>query len=284
MQYFSLAAGCPEVCAMCSMGAPSHMTRMLPDASEDLIAGIATVASERNQQNPYVAMQRKFKPGHILLFNDDDPALHPHTAEVIEQIYGKLHVPVSISTVGYSRRNKTLQNMHEIIAAHPEMIREFRISLSTYPRYVTINPHEYSDDLANLLKTYAPLIEHRGAGRNGMRVEIHTRPLIQINDEGVDINDTTILGHHVIRSGAYMLISQRETESLDQSEIIDYEPGQDVHPIFDDRSQEYYLYESDTYINETVNSTHLILRLRKTVPSKRYIFIRLHQHEREVEC
>lgn len=245
MTYFAGAVGCQNLCQMCATGSAPNIVRITREGIEDLIEALERIARERKIA---VASEREFRPGQVLLYFDDDPALNYLTGDIAKNMLQKLGVKIAISTHGWSRKNTELQDMHEALVRDFAVgFGEFRMSYSSYPRGFT-NQDEYTHDLANMLRTYKPLIEIIGRGPAGMRVEMHTRPLVQINN---NFNIETIAGHFVIHSGSYLVITKETNVELTEAAIINFEGHDSRIPVFDKKGVSCTLYVSDTHLNQS---------------------------------
>ncbi len=244
MSYFAGAVGCQNLCQMCATGSAPNLTRITRDGIEDLIEALGQAARERKIT---VASERKWRQGQVLLYFDDDPALNSLTGDLVRNMQQKLGVKIALSTHGWSRKNTELQDMHEaLVRDFAAGFGEFRISYSSYPREF-VNQEEYTHDLANMLRTYKPLIGIMGIGPIGMRIEMHTRPLVQISD---NFNIEAIGGYLIIHSGSYLVMTKNRDTELTEASIINF-GGDDARiPIFDKKGVSCTLYVSDTNINQ----------------------------------
>ena len=243
INYFSGAVGCPNLCQMCATGSAPNITRITREGIEDLLEAMGEIATQRKLS---ASSGREWRPGHILLYFDDDPALNTLTGKIVKNIRERLGAKVTTSTHGWSRKNAELQAMHDyIVATFADGFGEFRISYSNYPIGFA-NHEEYRHDLANMLRTYRPLAERIGIGNKGMRVDMHTRPLVQISD---NFSVETIDGHAVIHSGSYLVITDNVNAELSNASIIDFGGFGNRVPIFDKPAVPCAVYVSDTHIN-----------------------------------
>lgn len=242
-------AGCLNRCSFCSQSASPTVYQLTERALKNLFAAIKTVSLEvasryiTSSKQPYLVgnalssegvflpqfQMPKFglvgysrtnhRPGVIFPYLDNDIASYPFLLQYMKYMREDLGVKVRLSTVGYSRRNGQLQEMHKRINEnHLETLRGVRISFSPYTlgwttrgeRSGLTSREEFILDLANLIKTYRPAIEHMGAGDRAVSLEFRFPPMVSESE----VEDVLILNRHVIHAGPYMLISTAETDSL----------------------------------------------------------------------
>lgn len=214
LQYFQTQVGCPNICAMCSQGASKNITAMTRKGLRDLLHALKTVVDERFPSQTHVLGRgrEEHKPGVIFPYLDTDVGSDRNLYDLIKALDADFNCKTRIATVGYSRHNSILQTMHERIASElPHAIDGFRISFTPYTyglhdREGTSAKTEYIQDLANLLKTYRPLLATIGAGKEKFAVEIRHKPLVRVFDR--DLDEKVMLDRHVLRSGPYLLLGQ----------------------------------------------------------------------------
>jgi hypothetical protein len=110
--------------------------------------------------------------------------------------------------VPYSRKDGRLQLMHETIVRDlSSAVDSVRFSFSSHPLGWRRNRAEYLLDYANMLRTWKPFVDaHRGKGRyHGSITEFRMDPDIETGLEPID--DGIVLGHHVVRLGPILLVS-----------------------------------------------------------------------------
>ncbi len=143
---------------------------------------------------------------------DNDIASYPHLYEYIRMVHTDLGAKVRISTVGYSRHNRLLHQMHSRIAHElGAAIAGIRFSFTPYPvglqreESLLTSKREFIADFANLLATYRPLVKTLGEGKETACVELRFPPLAI----KTPVFETSICDHHVIRAGPHLLVRVR---------------------------------------------------------------------------
>jgi hypothetical protein len=244
-------AGCLNACSFCSQNAIPKVWQLTEPALRNVFSALKTVglsiacgySNSSNQsylQGDTLSPEGVFlptyrmpafglvgygrtehRPGVIYPYFDNDVASYPYFLQYMKYAKEDLGVKVRLSTVGYSRRNTHLQQMHEQINKdHLEDLGGVRVSLTPYTLGWTTNSErsgltsreEFGLDLTNLLTTYSPAIQYLGAGDRSASVEFRFPPLIS----NVEVKEDIILKHHVIQAGPYMLISRDSVETLSQ--------------------------------------------------------------------
>lgn len=216
LQILQPAIGCLNRCNFCSqvagpvtreLGAQSLRTVMGGLRGAMLTAGLDRVGGDRMH-----------KDGVIFPYLDNDIGSYPHLTDYLVGMRS-LGGRTRISTVGWSRHNTDLQEMHAQIAAeHVDDIDGVRFSFTPYTYGWRTNPDEYVRDFSNALETYRPLFEEKGVGRRTACVEMRFAPDIQLGElEYDDIGD-----YSVVRRGEYALATrQGELQQNNLSAIVD---------------------------------------------------------------
>lgn len=243
LRHLQPQVGCLNVCGFCSQEAIGGVWQLTPVALRNLFSAMKTVALEvageymSAEGRPYmprfslsengllnaefrmpnsglVAYGRiSHRPGVIYPYLDNDIASYPYLLEYLKYSKADLGVKVRLSTVGYSRHNKQLQDMHEAINKEClDALGGVRLSMTTYTlgwtkhaeRSGLTSRDEFVMDLANFLRTYRPAVNHLGTGDRAASAEFKFPPLV----ETADVEDDMIAGRHVIHAGPYLLISR----------------------------------------------------------------------------
>lgn len=247
IRHFQTQVGCLNRCGFCSQGAGKTLWNMPRQALANLISALKTVCLENALErglikgNPLdgnqvfasdfvmpalglLGDQRKDRPGVIYCYLDNDPAAYPHLDDMIQWLHEDLGVKVRIATVGYSRRNPMIQQMHERISESLlDGIAGLRLSFSPYTYGWTdmaqsrgdASRDEFELDTATLLSTYRKLFLER-KGRKGACIELRFRPLIETAPVRIEDVD----GRMVIRCGSYLVV-QASAEALKVANITD---------------------------------------------------------------
>lgn len=247
IRHFQTQVGCLNRCGFCSQGAGRTLWNMPRQALANLISALKTVCLENAMarglisDNPLdgnhvfsadfvmpalglLGDQRKDRPGVIYCYLDNDPAAYPHLDDMIQWLHEDLGVTVRIATVGYSRQNPVIQQMHERISANLlDGIAGLRLSFSPYTYGWTDmaqkrgegSRDEFELDTATLLSTYRKLFLER-KGRKGACIELRFRPMISNSPVLID----EVQGRVIIRCGSYLVV-QRNAETLNVANITD---------------------------------------------------------------
>ncbi|AIB42913.1 hypothetical protein PD374_17925 [Pseudomonas sp. WCS374] len=247
IRHFQTQVGCLNRCGFCSQGAGKTLWNMPRQALANLISALKTVCLEHALSRCLIAGnpldgnhvfsnefvmpalgllgdQRKDRPGVIYCYLDNDPAAYPNLDDMIQWLHQDLGVKVRIATVGYSRRNIMIQQMHERISENLlDAIAGLRLSFSPYTYGWTSTAEargeasrgEFEQDTAALLSTYKCLFINR-KGRKGACTELRFRPLIDTTPVQVYEVD----GRLVIRCKSYLVI-QAKAEALPVANITD---------------------------------------------------------------
>lgn len=246
LRHFQAQIGCLNRCSFCSQNAGTTLWNMSRKSLANLVAALKTVCLERalkngeistypfNDEHVYsenfkmpqyglLGTERNDRPGVIYCYLDNDPSAYPYLDDLIQWLYEDIGVRVRIATVGYSRKNPTIQNMHERISNNLiQGIAGLRVSFSPYTygwtavaeKAGTATRNDFELDVANLLKTYKNTFLSDKKGRKGACVELRFKPLV-INQE-VCVDEYK--GHLVIKSGSYLII-QKNTQQMEVAYI-----------------------------------------------------------------
>lgn len=247
IRHFQTQVGCLNRCGFCSQGAGKTLWNMPRQALANLISALKTVCLENALErglikaNPLdgnhvfaadfvmpalglLGDQRKDRPGVIYCYLDNDPAAYPHLDDMIQWLHEDLGVKVRIATVGYSRQNPVIQQMHERISEQLlDGIAGLRLSFSPYTYGWTDmaqkrgegSRDEFELDTSTLLSTYRKLFLER-KGRKGACIELRFRPMIST----APVHIENVEGRLVIRCGSYLVV-QRNAEVLNVANITD---------------------------------------------------------------
>ena len=243
LRHFQAQIGCLNRCSFCSQSAGTTLWNMPRAALANFIAALKTVCLEwalkSNQifceplnddhifANDFKMPQfgllgtcRNDRPGVIYCYLDNDPSNYPHLDDLIQWFYEDLGVKVRIATVGYSRRNIVMQNMHQRISDHlMNGVAGLRLSFSAYTHGYTnasnTSRDEFERDTAGFLTTYKDVFLSKNRGRKTACIELRFKPLVTSQPVSV----LTYKGHLIIRSGSYLVI-QQDTNDLQKNASI----------------------------------------------------------------
>ncbi|MCH5172496.1 MAG: hypothetical protein J1F31_06695 [Erysipelotrichales bacterium] len=218
--------GCLNMCACCSQSSKGETVCWTLDRIRNVVAALKFVSKSRVLHNDTFLISTEsnvHRAGVIFPYLDNDVGYYSLLGEFIKIVYENLGVKTRISTVGFSRYNNILNNMHKCIN-EPERIGFLggvRVSLTSYPigwaDKTNFSREEYIQDLSNFFKIYRPYFDMYKSGRRKMCVELRYKPLI-INGM-VQIKE--IKKHMVILIKDKIYISINEGVSLNEAKIMD---------------------------------------------------------------
>lgn len=228
MRHFQPQVGCLNCCSICSKIAGTTMAFWNERRIRNVVAGIkAVVYIKYRNEKPYIVWNREeHRSGVIFSYLDNDIGNYYYLDKFIEIVYKELGVKTRISTVGFSRYNKRVRDVHININSSNLLnyLAGVRLSFTPYAigwangcssSYFSRN--EYIQDMAEFLKIYKPYYDKVGAGSRKMCVELRYKPLA--------INKMVIVKrykeHLVIATGTYLYISCEENIILLESRILD---------------------------------------------------------------
>jgi hypothetical protein len=235
LRHFQAQIGCLNRCGFCSQGAGTTLWQLSRNALANLIAAIKMVALEyavqegRVGEGPLnaagtfsdsfempasglIASDRNDRPGVIYCYLDNDPSAYPSLDALIDWLHADLGVKTRIATVGYSRLNTELQQMHERICRDlMHAVGGLRLSISPYTYGWTkaaeavgaASRQDFEADTANLLDTYRHAFLSNREGRKGACVELRFKPLVV--EASMDVDE--VLGHRVLCCGPYLVVA-----------------------------------------------------------------------------
>ncbi len=269
--------GCPNRCSFCSQSASPVITRIADTSLRNLISALKTVAIEVLAKRARVdvgsfinddgSLSKSFVlPENGLIGNridggkskvysylDTDICSYPDFYNYVKYLSEDLGVPIQLSTVGYSRHNKQLQEMHEkIVKEFPEAIGGLNFSMTPYTYGWTkeaesttlYSRQDFIKDMANAIRTYSPLIVTLGVGKELFSVALRFKPEIFVKNEPLD--EGYLRGHHFIHSGPHLLFNTKENIGLETARVIGTEGRKS---LFNTLPESYILVTSDTQLN-----------------------------------
>lgn len=169
------SVGCLNRCSFCSQEAGTQL-RMLDGKSIRTIAGAFRYAA-REWNIPSITYKRSYKPGILFPYLDNDIGSYPYLLDYLAAA-DSLNVRVRISTIGWSRKNKRLNKMHEnIVQNYSRVLAGVRFSLTSYSSGWFTNRPEFVKDFINALQIYRPLIRlNDPEGNSGACIDIDFKP------------------------------------------------------------------------------------------------------------
>lgn len=116
IRHFQPQIGCLNACSICSKHARSNVAWWNIKRQRNVIAAIKHVALKFRKEKPYISWDRdNHRSGVIFSYLDNDIGNYYYLNEFIQLMYAELGVSTRISTVGYSRHNELLNEMHKKI-------------------------------------------------------------------------------------------------------------------------------------------------------------------------
>ena len=245
LRHFQPQIGCLNSCKICSKYAGTTTEYWTENRQRNVIAALKYSVPKDKKDFPLIVWDRtEHRTGVIFSYLDNDIGNYFYLDKFIELAYTELGIATRISTVGYSRYNETLNNMHKRInsAKLLNALGGVRLSFTPYAigwecpnNSMKYSKYDYISDMANFLKIYKPYYNKVGAGSRNMCVEIRYKPLVEI----AKVFDTTVLSHKVICTANYLFISKNTSVSLKEAKIADpydhniklTEKGEDFYQI-----------------------------------------------------
>lgn len=225
LRHFQPQIGCLNTCKICSKFAGTTTEYWTESRQRNVIAALKY--SVPKEDFPLIVWDRnEHRSGVIFSYLDNDIGNYFYLDKFIELTYRELGVLTRISTVGYSRFNEELNEMHNRIN-NKELLKALggvRLSFTPYeigwecPNGMQVySKTDYINDMANFLKIYKPYYEMVGGGSRDMCVEIRYKPLVNLSP----VYDMNVLGHMVICTKNYLYISKDKNVQMKESKILD---------------------------------------------------------------
>lgn len=225
MRHLQPQVGCFNNCSFCSKFSICKSEYWSLRSLRNIISALKYTANNYTADDLLLAWDRKeHRIGVIFPYLNNDTAAYPYLYEYIDLCYKELGVRTRISTVGYSRHNKVLNDMHKKIASSDLFyaLGGVRLSISQYGR-VWEEPskknslEDYSEDIANFLSIYKSYYDKFGSGSRKMCCEIRFNPLV----ENSKVFTFTHNNKYIIATSNYLYISKDENIEFEESFIKD---------------------------------------------------------------
>ena len=228
MRHFQPQVGCLNCCSICSKVAGTTMAFWNERRIRNVVAGIkAVVYTKYRKKQPYIVWNREeHRSGVIFSYLDNDIGNYYYLDKFIEIAYKELGVKTRISTVGFSRYNQRVRDVHININSGNILNYLAGVRLSFTPYAIGwangcnspyFSRDEYIKDMAEFLKIYKPYYDKVGAGSRKMCVELRYKPLA--------VKSIVIVKkykeHFVIATETYLYISCEKNIVLLESTIAD---------------------------------------------------------------
>lgn len=219
MRHLQPQVGCFNNCGFCSKFSVCKSEYWKLSSLRNIISALKYTAKNYTNDDLLLAWDRKeHRVGVVFPYLNNDIAGYPYLEEYLDLCYKELGVRTRISTVGFSRHNKVLNDMHKRICEKElYTLAGVRLSISQYGRVWedignnnSIN--DYIEDLANFLSIYKPYFDKFGAGSRKMCVELRYNPLV-VNS---DVFEFDYNKKKVICTGNYLFVSvDNDVELID---------------------------------------------------------------------
>ena len=225
MRHLQPQVGCFNNCSFCSKFSICKSEYWKLDSLRNIIAALKYTSKNYTSDDFLLAWDRReHRVGVVFPYLNNDIAAYPYLEEFIDLCYKELGVRTRISTVGFSRHNEVLNNMHKRICSKDLIyaLGGVRLSISQYGRVWedengNTSLDEYAKDLGNFLDIYRPYYEKFGSGSRKMCVELRYNPLV--------VNSKVFVFTHndrlVIATSNYLFISNDKDVILTESFIAD---------------------------------------------------------------
>ncbi|WP_158678617.1 hypothetical protein [Streptomyces sulphureus] len=213
LQYLQPQVGCFNRCVFCSQHAGTDVWQLTRRGLRDLFAALSGALRERPHLKGEFTGARPHKPRVLFPYTDNDIASYAHLDHYIELARDVMQCRTRLTTVGYSSRNERLAAMHRRISAElAPAVYGMRLSATPFAhgwsagdgKAQKTSRRDFVADFTEALRTYRPLLEQAGAGKDAVCVELRFRPLAV----RAAVTDTVLDGHHVLASGPHLLVSR----------------------------------------------------------------------------
>ena len=225
MRHLQPQIGCFNNCGFCSKFSVCKSEYWNEQSLRNIISAIKRTALNYTDGDLLVAWDRKeHRVGVLFPYLNNDVGSYLFLDKYVDLCYKELGARTRISTVGYSRHNEALNEVHKRITSSELLfaLAGVRLSISQYGRVWEDQNgknciREYEQDLANFLKIYRPYFDKFGSGSRKMCVELRYNPLA----ENSKVIETEIDGKKVIATGNYLFISKNKDVTLNTAYIVD---------------------------------------------------------------
>lgn len=221
LRHFQPQVGCLNACSICSKYASANMSYWNTQRIRNVISALKY--SSPHQEKPLIVWDRdNHRSGVIFSYLDNDPGTYSYLDVFINLAYKELGVKTRISTVGFSRGNKQLSNVHKSINKNLDAIGGVRLSFTPYSigwscQNNKFNREEYIKDMANFLNIYKPYYKYSGSGSRKFCVELRYKPLV-INSKVIIFSYQNKL---VIYTDKLLFVSCSSNISFQETNILD---------------------------------------------------------------
>ncbi len=225
MRHLQPQIGCFNNCGFCSKFSVCKSEYWDEASLRNVISALKRTAQSYTDGDLLLAWDRKeHRVGVLFPYLNNDVGSYLFLDKYVDLCYKELGARTRISTVGYSRHNKELNEMHKRITSSELLyaLAGVRLSISQYGRVWEDNDGnnsivEYEKDLVNFLSIYRPYFDKFGSGSRKMCVELRYNPLV-VNSKVIE---TEIDGKKVIATGNYLFISKNDNINMKIAYIAD---------------------------------------------------------------
>lgn len=225
MRHLQPQVGCFNNCGFCSKYSVCKSEYWSLPSLRNIISALKYTSRNYTKDDLLLAWDRReHRVGVIFPYLNNDIAAYPYLDEYIKLCYRELGVRTRISTVGYSRHNKELNDMHKRIAAEGLVcaLAGVRLSISQYGRVweqagEKNSLEEYCDDLANFLSIYRPYYDEFGSGSRKMCCELRFNPLVELGK----VFQFDYHGKFVLAVSNYLFVSKEDNIQFEECFIQD---------------------------------------------------------------
>ena len=225
MRHLQPQIGCFNNCSFCSKFSVCKSEYWSERTLKNIICALKKTAQKYTKDDVLLAWDRQeHRVGVIFPYLDNDIASYKHLDKYLELCYKELGVRTRISTVGFSRHNEELNNMHKRICESNLMytLAGVRLSLTQYGKVWEDKKgnnslDEYIEDISNFLKIYKSYYDNFGSGYRKMCVELRFNPLV-VNS---DIFIFELNNKKVISTSNYLYISKDENIEFEETYVTD---------------------------------------------------------------
>ena len=225
MRHLQPQIGCFNNCGFCSKFSVCKSEYWNEASLRNVISALKRTAQSYTDGDLLIAWDRKeHRVGVLFPYLNNDVGSYLYLDKYVDLCYKELGARTRISTVGFSRHNKELSEMHERITSSELLfaLAGVRLSISQYGRVWEENNgknslEEYKKDLANFLSIYRPYFDKFGSGSRKMCCELRYNPLA-VNSKVIE---TEIDGKKVIATGNYLFISRDKDVKFRVAYIVD---------------------------------------------------------------
>lgn len=207
--------GCLNCCTVCSRDTSSRCEYWTENQLRNVVSAIKTVAKQYRSQPPYLAWDRQgHRKGQIFAYRDNDLGSYPYFDLFLRLASRDLGVKMKISTVGFSRHNTLLNEVHRKVNEEDAMNGILSVRLSFTPFAIGWNNNErfskseYEDDIANFLTIYRPIFEKSLKDQLRFHVALRFKAFVR----SAQLIEQVVQGKRVIICGNYVFIGNDDSD------------------------------------------------------------------------